>query len=74
LDLLLQLLRRFQTDSNLAAAETLHSSCIAFVREIIDVSINETLARSTYTSATAFLAMLPMAIWGGSTVASFAVP
>jgi SecD/SecF fusion protein len=44
------------------------------LREIIDVSINETLARSTFTSATAFLAMLPMAIWGGPTVASFAVP
>jgi SecD/SecF fusion protein len=44
------------------------------LREIIDVSINETLARSTFTSATAFLAMLPMSIWGGSTVASFAVP
>jgi SecD/SecF fusion protein len=44
------------------------------LREIIDVSINETLARSTFTSATAFLAMLPMALWGGPTVASFAVP
>jgi SecD/SecF fusion protein len=44
------------------------------LREIIDLSINETLARSLYTSATAFLAMLPMAIWGGSAVESFAVP
>ena len=32
------------------------------------------LARSLYTSVTAFLALLPMAIWGGSAVESFAVP
>lgn len=44
------------------------------LRRIIDLSINETLARSLYTSATAFLAMLPMAIWGGPAVSSFAVP
>ena len=44
------------------------------LRDIIDKSINETLGRSLYTSATAFLAMLPMAIWGGSAVESFAVP
>ncbi|MBB4953705.1 SecD/SecF fusion protein [Agrobacterium vitis] len=44
------------------------------LRDIIDMSINETLARSIYTSATAFLALLPMAIWGGSAVSSFAVP
>jgi len=44
------------------------------LRELIDLSINETLARSLYTSVTAFLAMLPMAIWGGSAVESFAIP
>lgn len=44
------------------------------LRELIDRSINETLARSLYTSATTFLAMLPMAIWGGSAVSSFAIP
>ena len=44
------------------------------LREMIDKSINETLARSLYTSATAFLALLPMAIWGGSAVESFAMP
>jgi SecD/SecF fusion protein len=44
------------------------------LRELIDKSINETLARSLYTSVTAFLAMLPMAIWGGSAVESFAIP
>ena len=44
------------------------------LRDIIDKSINETLARSLYTSVTAFLAMLPMAIWGGAAVASFALP
>lgn len=44
------------------------------MREMIDKSINETLGRSLYTSITAFLAMLPMAIWGGNAVESFAVP
>ncbi|MEY4965566.1 MAG: Protein-export rane protein [Pseudomonadota bacterium] len=44
------------------------------LREMIDRSINETLARSLYTSVTAFLAMLLMAIWGGSAVESFAIP
>ena len=44
------------------------------LRELIDKSINETLARSLYTSVTAFLALLPMAIWGGPAVTSFAVP
>ncbi|UJW77455.1 protein translocase subunit SecD [Rhizobium sp. SL42] len=43
-------------------------------RDLINLSINETLARSIFTSATAFLAMLPMAIWGGSAVESFAIP
>jgi SecD/SecF fusion protein len=43
-------------------------------REMIDKSINETLGRSLYTSVTAFLALLPMAVWGGSAVESFARP
>ena len=44
------------------------------LRDVIDRSINETLGRSLYTSATTFLAMLPMAIAGGSAIQSFAVP
>jgi SecD/SecF fusion protein len=44
------------------------------LRELIDRSINETLARSLYTSFTALFAVLPMAIWGGSAVESFAIP
>lgn len=44
------------------------------LRDLIDLSINETLARSLYTSGTALLAMLPMAIWGGAAVQSFAIP
>jgi SecD/SecF fusion protein len=44
------------------------------LRDLIDKSINETLARSLCTSATAFLALLPMAIFGGPAVESFAVP
>ena len=43
-------------------------------RELIDLSINQVLARCIFTSLTTFLAMLPMAIWGGSAVESFAAP
>ena len=44
------------------------------LREVIDLSINQTLTRSLHTSVTAFLAVLPLAIWGGTAVASFAAP
>ena len=44
------------------------------LREVINLSINQTMTRSLYTLVTAFLAVLPLAIWGGSAVASFAVP
>jgi len=44
------------------------------LRQLIDLSINQTFVRSLYTSATAFLALLPMALWGGPAVASFAWP
>lgn len=43
-------------------------------RDLIDLSINQVLARCIFTSPTTFLAILPMAIWGGSAVAGFAVP
>ncbi len=44
------------------------------LKEVINLSINQTMTRSLYTSVTAFLAVLPLALWGGSAVASFAVP
>ncbi|OKH87190.1 protein translocase subunit SecD [Thalassospira sp. TSL5-1] len=44
------------------------------MREIIDMSINQSLARCVFTSLTTLLAILPMAISGGSAVESFAVP
>lgn len=44
------------------------------LRHIVDGSINETLARSLYTSITALLALLPLALWGGTGVQSFAIP
>ena len=44
------------------------------LRELIDRSINQVLARCVFTSLTTFFAMLPMALWGGPAVASFAVP
>ncbi|CAL9918013.1 Protein translocase subunit SecD / Protein-export membrane protein SecF [Candidatus Liberibacter solanacearum] len=49
------------------------SSALSF-RNLIDKSINETLGRSVYTSMSAFLSVLPMAIWGGSVISSFAIP
>lgn len=44
------------------------------LRELIDMSINQVLVRCIFTSMTTVLAMLPMAIWGGSAVHNFAVP
>jgi preprotein translocase subunit SecD/preprotein translocase subunit SecF len=42
------------------------------LRELIDLSINETLNRTLGTSGTVFLAALPLALFGGSTLAGFA--
>lgn len=38
------------------------------------MSINQVLPRCIYTSLVTFLCMVPMAIWGGSAVESFAIP
>lgn len=54
--------------------ENLRSQRKFSLRDVINLSINQTLTRSLYTSVTAFLAVLPLAIWGGPAVASFAVP
>jgi preprotein translocase SecF subunit len=42
------------------------------LRELIDLSINETLNRTLGTSSTVFLASLPLALFGGSTLSGFA--
>jgi preprotein translocase SecF subunit len=42
------------------------------LRELIDLSINETLNRTLGTSSTVFLAALPLALFGGSALAGFA--
>ncbi len=42
------------------------------LRELIDLSINETLNRTLGTSSTVFLAALPLAIFGGGTLSGFA--
>jgi len=42
------------------------------LRELIDMSINETLNRTLGTSMTVFLAALPLALFGGSTLSGFA--
>ncbi|MCZ2328630.1 protein translocase subunit SecD [Bartonella sp. F02] len=44
------------------------------LRELIDLSINQVLVRCLFTSTTTVLAMLPMALWGGSAVHNFALP
>ncbi|RUM99852.1 protein translocase subunit SecD [Pseudaminobacter arsenicus] len=44
------------------------------LRELIDMSINQVIARCVYTSSAILLSMLPMAIWGGSAVENFAIP
>ncbi len=42
------------------------------LRELIDLSINETLNRTLGTSMTVFLAALPLAFFGGATLSAFA--
>ncbi|MCW3474100.1 protein translocase subunit SecF [Limobrevibacterium gyesilva] len=42
------------------------------LRDLIDLSINETLNRTLGTSMTVFLATLPLALFGGSTLSGFA--
>ena len=42
------------------------------LRELIDLSINETLNRTLGTSMTVFIAALPLALFGGSTLSGFA--
>ncbi|MDI2113675.1 protein translocase subunit SecF [Commensalibacter nepenthis] len=42
------------------------------IRELIDMSINETLSRTLATSLTVFLAALPLALFGGASLSGFA--
>jgi preprotein translocase subunit SecD/preprotein translocase subunit SecF len=42
------------------------------LRDLIDLSINETLNRTLGTSATVFIASLPLALFGGTTLSGFA--
>jgi preprotein translocase SecF subunit len=42
------------------------------LRELIDLSINETLNRTLGTSMTVFIAALPLALFGGSSISGFA--
>lgn len=42
--------------------------------QLLNESITSTLTRTTFTSVTTFLALLPMAIAGGSAVSSFSLP
>jgi len=42
------------------------------LRDLIDLSINETLNRTLGTSGTVFLAALPLALFGGTALSGFA--
>jgi preprotein translocase subunit SecF len=42
------------------------------MRELVDLSINETMNRSIGTSVTLLLSALPLALFGGDTLAGFA--
>jgi preprotein translocase subunit SecD/preprotein translocase subunit SecF len=42
------------------------------LRDLIDLSINETLNRTLGTSSTVFLAALPLALFGGASLSGFA--
>jgi len=42
--------------------------------QLLNESITSTLTRTVFTSVTTFLALVPMAVGGGSAVASFALP
>ena len=44
------------------------------LQDVIDRSLNQVLARCIFTSGTTIVAILPMAIWGGPAVSSFALP
>jgi SecD/SecF fusion protein len=54
--------------------ENLHHDPGASLESVLDTSITTTLTRTVYTSGATFLALLPMAIFGGAAVASFALP
>jgi SecD/SecF fusion protein len=54
--------------------ENLRTSREEPLQALFDRSITATLTRTLFTSATTFLAIVPMAIAGGAAVASFAVP
>jgi preprotein translocase subunit SecD/preprotein translocase subunit SecF len=42
------------------------------LRDLIDLSINETLNRTLGTSMTVFIASLPLALFGGESISGFA--
>jgi len=52
--------------------ENLRKYKVMPLRELIDLSINETLGRTVGTSMTVFLASLPLALFGGSSLSGFA--
>lgn len=54
--------------------ENLRATPDAPLEQLLNESITSTLTRTVFTSATTFLALLPMAIAGGAAVSSFVLP
>ena len=54
--------------------ETLRAEPDKPMLSVLNESISSTLTRTVYTSVTTFIALLPMGLFGGAAVASFALP
>jgi preprotein translocase subunit SecF len=54
--------------------ETMRRRKEAALRDIVNVSLNETLSRTTLTATTTLLAVLALYLFGGKVIASFALP
>ncbi|HEY7773735.1 MAG TPA: protein translocase subunit SecD [Marinagarivorans sp.] len=54
--------------------ETLRAAPDRPIMQVLNESISSTLTRTVYTSVTTFIALLPMGLFGGAAVASFAWP
>jgi len=53
--------------------ETMRKHKVMPLKQIINVSVNQTLSRTVMTAATTMVAILPLLIFGGSALASFTV-
>jgi preprotein translocase subunit SecF len=54
--------------------ETLRRNITMSIKDVINISLNETLSRTTLTATTTLLAVLALYLFGGKVIASFALP